>query len=64
MDILLRLTLSLLLAAVTAFCCFGFLASFEAPGFPVFRLLYGSVAVTSVAAIAASWLTRPPSRGA
>jgi hypothetical protein len=32
-----KLALTLLLVAVAAFCAFGFLASFEPPGFLVFR---------------------------
>ena len=62
MRIVLRLALTLVLVAVTAFCCFGFLASFEPPGFLVFRWLYGAVAITCVVSIAAVWLISPMRR--
>ena len=61
MRIVSRLALTLILVAVTAFCCFGFFASFEPPGFLVFRWLYGAVAIACVIAIVAVWL-RSPSR--
>ena len=59
MRIVPRLALSLVLIAVTTFCGFGFLASFEPPGFLVFRWLYGAVAITCVVAILAVWLISP-----
>jgi hypothetical protein len=58
MRIVLRLALTLILVAITAFCCFGFLASFESPDFLVFRWLYGSVAVACAFALVAVWLVR------
>jgi hypothetical protein len=61
MRIVSRLALTLILVAVTAFCVFGFFASFEPPGFLVFRWLYGAVAIACVIAIVAVWL-RSPSR--
>ncbi len=51
-----RLALTLVLIAFTAFCGFGFLASFESPGFLVFRWLYGAVAIACVVAIVVVWL--------
>ena len=51
-----RLALTFILIAITSFCCFGFLASFEPPGFPGFRWLYGAVAVACVVTIVAVWL--------
>jgi len=62
MRIVPRLALTLILVAIAAFCCFGFLASFEPPGFLAVRWLYGAFAVACVAAIVAVWLvktTRP-----
>jgi hypothetical protein len=51
-----RLTVTFILVAITAFCCFGFLASFEPPGFLGFRWLYGVVAVACVVTVVAVWL--------
>jgi hypothetical protein len=62
MRIVPRLILTLVLVAIAAFCCFGFLASFEPPGFLVFRWLYGAACVACVVGIAALWLTKSPSR--
>jgi hypothetical protein len=62
MSIVPRLALTLVLVAVTAFCCFGFLASFEPPGFFAFRWLYGAVAIACVVAIAAMWFMSPSRR--
>ncbi len=59
MRIVLRLALTLILIAVTAFCGFGFLASYEPPGLIVFRWLYGAVAIACVVAIVAVWLISP-----
>jgi hypothetical protein len=53
-----RLALTLILVAIAAFCCFGFLASYEPPGFFAFRWLYGGVAVACVAAIGVVWLVK------
>jgi hypothetical protein len=47
-----------MLVAIAAFCCFGFLASFEPPGFLVFRWLYGTAAVACAGAIVAAWLVK------
>ena len=37
-------------------------ATFEPPGFLVFRWLYGAVAIACVVAIVAVWLKSPPRR--
>lgn len=58
MQIALRLALTCVLVAVAAFCGFGFLATFEPPGYPVLRGFYATAAVSCVAAIAAAWLTK------
>jgi hypothetical protein len=66
MRIVLRLALTLILMAITAFCCFGFLASSE-PGamLPLFfRCVYGAVAVACVVAIVAVWVVKTTSRSA
>jgi hypothetical protein len=57
-----KLALTLLLVAVAAFCAFGFLASFEPPGFLVFRWLYGAIAVACSMSIVALWLVSPRRR--
>jgi hypothetical protein len=67
MRIVLRLALTLILVAIAAFCCFGFLASFEPPVLPeaanlVIRWLYGAVAVACVVAIVAVWLWKTTRR--
>ena len=56
MHLISRMALTSILAAIAAFCCYGFLATFEPPGFLVFRWLYGAVAVGCIIAIAAVWL--------
>jgi hypothetical protein len=48
-----------LLVATTAFCCFGFLATFEPPRHLPLRWTRGSVAVAWSIAIVAVWLARP-----
>jgi hypothetical protein len=59
MGMVLRAALTLALLAVLAFCAFGFLASFEPPGFLIFRWLYAGVAVLSLIAVVAVWRVRP-----
>jgi hypothetical protein len=43
-----RIVGAVFLLAVTAFCVFGFLATFEPEGFAVFRLIYGVVGIGSL----------------
>ena len=62
MRLVLRLALTLILVAIAAFCCFGFLASFESPDFLVFRWLYGAVVVACVAAMVAVWVVKTTRR--
>jgi hypothetical protein len=45
MRIVPRLALTIILVAITALCCFGFLASYEQPGLLVVRLSCGAVAI-------------------
>ena len=66
MRIVLGLALTLILMAITACCCFGFLASFE-PGVMLalfFRWLYGAVAIACVVAIVAVWVVKTTRRSA
>ncbi|HEX8200719.1 MAG TPA: hypothetical protein VF590_09545 [Isosphaeraceae bacterium] len=53
----LRLVLALMLLPVAAFCGFGFLATFESPGYPVLRLAYGILGVLCL--VGAGWLVVP-----
>ena len=62
MRIVPKFALTLILFAITGFCCFGFLASYEPPGFLAVRWLYGAVAVACVVAILAIWFVRPTRR--
>jgi hypothetical protein len=67
MRLILRLALTLVLVAIAAFCCFGFMASYEPPVIPesanlVIRWLYGAVAVACVVAIVAVWLGKTTRR--
>jgi hypothetical protein len=58
MRIVLRWALTLILVLITAFCCFGFMASAEfkpdGPANP-FRWLYGATGIAGVVAIVAVW---------
>ena len=58
MPIVTRWSLTLILEAIVAFCGFGFLATFEPPGFVAWRLMYGTVALVCVVTIVAVWLVR------
>lgn len=53
MDVI-KLLSAIVLLFVTAFCAFGFLATFEPPGSIGFRIAYGVVGVLSLSA--AAWL--------
>jgi hypothetical protein len=48
-----------LLAAIV-FCGFGFLASYEPPGFPAVRALYGIMALLGVAGFVLLARQKPP----
>ena len=64
MGVVFRSALTLIFVALTAFCCFGFLESFE-PGAMLalfFRWLYGAVAVACVFAITAVWRVKTARR--
>ncbi len=58
MHLVSKLALTVILVAIAAFCCFGFLASFESPDYLVFRWLYGVMAVACVAAIVTVWVAK------
>jgi hypothetical protein len=55
--ILILTTVVFFLIAALAFCVIGFLASYEPPGFPEFRLLYSFVGVACLFGIA--WVLFP-----
>lgn len=54
MPMLARMLVALVLLAVAGFCVFGFLATFEPPGFPSVRLVYGVVGCLCLAG--AGWV--------
>jgi uncharacterized membrane protein YphA (DoxX/SURF4 family) len=63
MRIVLRLALTLILVLITAFCCFGFMASGELKPDGLanpFRWLYGAMVVACVVAIVAVWRAKKP----
>jgi hypothetical protein len=63
--LILRLALTLVLVAIAAFCCFGFMASaeYEPDGLAnPFRWLYGIMVITWVAAIVAVWVVKDTRR--
>jgi hypothetical protein len=62
MRLILRLALTLVLVAIAAFCCFGFMASYESPDFLMFRWFYGTVVIACVAAIVAVWVVKATRR--
>ncbi|MHC5537263.1 hypothetical protein ACYOEI_03385 [Singulisphaera rosea] len=55
MRIAWKMALTLILVTIIAFCGFGFLASFEPPGFPAVRWLYGSASVACTIGIFPIW---------
>jgi len=57
MPLAVRILLALLLLAVTAFCVFGFLATYEPPGALALRIVYGVAGVLCL--IGAGWLLLP-----
>ena len=57
MPMLIRVVATLLLLFLAAFCIFGFLATYEPPGYPILRLIYGAASLACLAG--AGWvLTR------
>ncbi len=54
-----RLIRTTFLLGVAAFCAFGFLASFEFPGFTFWKLMYGMLGTAALAGATLPWLTRP-----
>ncbi|MFO0952692.1 MAG: hypothetical protein U0835_16400 [Isosphaeraceae bacterium] len=54
-----RWNLTAVLIGLAAFCVFGFLATYEPPGFLAFRWFYGTILLACAAGIAATWLARP-----
>ena len=57
MPMLIRVAVAFFLLGLATFCIFGFLATYEPPGFPAWRLIYG---VAGLMALAGVWwvLTR------
>ena len=51
MRVLIRVAVAFLLLGVTAFCIFGFLATYEPPGFPVWRLIYGAAGLMALTGV-------------
>jgi hypothetical protein len=56
MRILPKVALALTIISIAAFCSFGFLASYEPPGFPAYRWLYGTAGLICVVAVVILWL--------
>ena len=54
MRMLVRAVVALFLLGVAAFCIFGFLATYEPPGFPGWRLIYGAASLACLAG--AGWV--------
>jgi hypothetical protein len=50
----LRVVGAVFLLVITAFCIFGFLATFEPPGVPAVRIIYTMLGVLSL--LSAAWL--------
>ncbi len=55
MSVLIQAVSTLALVAIMAFCIFGFLATFEPPGFPVLRWLYAGCVAACLVAIGGVW---------
>jgi hypothetical protein len=62
MSVWRRVVFALGMVPVVGFCPFGFLATYEPPGFPVWRAFYGLTGVAGMVAVAATW-ARPGRRG-
>jgi hypothetical protein len=56
-NVMNRIFAALFLLAIVGFCAFGFLATFEPPGFVALRIGYGIATVFCLVGIA--WLFRP-----
>lgn len=48
---LIRAAVAFVLLGVTTFCIFGFLATYEPPGFPAWRLIYGVAGLMALAGV-------------
>ena len=53
---------TVLLLCVTAFCAYGFLASFELPGDVFWKAMYSAVGVAALAGAAFPWIFRPAAK--
>lgn len=53
-----RIVGTLVLLGIAAFCGFGFLATFEPPGWITLRAVYGVVGVLSLLGVVWMWLPR------
>lgn len=62
MRLIARMVTALILLAIAAFCGFGYLATFEPPGFPLMRWIYAVVGGICAAA-AGLVLFMPRQRG-
>lgn len=66
MNLAVRLIAALALLAVAAFCAFGFLTTFESPGYLGWRVAYAVVGLTCLALAVGLTLsrafTKPPDR--
>jgi hypothetical protein len=60
MPLAVRLLVAFALVAVAAFCVFGFLATFEPPGFLAVRLVYGILGILCLAGAARLAFPRRP----
>ena len=49
MPMLARVTFAVILIALAGFCVFGFLATYEPPGSPTLRVIYGAVGLLCLA---------------
>jgi len=53
-----RIVGTMVLLAVAAFCAFGFMATYEAPGWPVLRTVYAVIAAVCLAGVVGVWWPR------
>ncbi len=59
-----RVVGTLVLLAAAAFCTFGFLATFEPPGWPVARAVYALIVLGCLAGVVGVWWPRRAGVGA